>query len=100
MWCVYEWLSVLHFKRSFIFPTRSFSTNFLRLTLKSVLRVVDPGVLSYLEQARLGFNSIMPLLAEHVSRVYLPDGIFSKDLFVESLQVHTTAAGVGVGVIE
>mgnify|MGYP005998420085 CR=1 FL=1 len=74
--------------------------HFLRLTLKSVLRVVDPGVLSYLEQARLGFNSIMPLLAEHVSRVYLPDGIFSKDLFVESLQVHTTAVGVGVGVIE
>jgi hypothetical protein len=42
----------------------------------------------------------MPLLAEHVSRVYLPDGIFSKDLFVESLQVHTTAVGVGVDVIE
>lgn len=92
VWCIYEWLSVLHFKRSFIFPTQHFSKQFLRHTLQAVTGVIQPFVLQYLEQERVRCGSILPLLVEHVSRVYMEDGILSKDLFVSSLQVSEPAS--------
>jgi hypothetical protein len=87
VWCIYEWLSVLHFKRTFIFPSVQFSEKFIELTLQSVSNVVDPSVFVFMEQVRLQCGSIMPLFVDYMSRVSYEGGIFSKELFVASLQV-------------
>ena len=91
MWCIYEWLSVLHFKRTFIFPSQHFSDDFLKHTLKSVTAVVRSDMVGCLEQARERCGSILPLLVQYVSQLYIDGGIFAEDAFVGSLQVVTAA---------
>ena len=88
VWCIYEWLSVLHFKRILILPTPEFSADILKHTLLTLQEIVVPGVFDLMEALRLQVHSRIDLLSDYLGSVYLEDPILDRNVFVSKLQAY------------
>jgi hypothetical protein len=86
VWCIYEWLSVLHYKKVLILPTPDFASQFLTLTLKMLEELVCPGVFDLMEAIRVQVGSRIDVLSDCLQSVCLEDPIFNRTDFVSKLQ--------------
>jgi len=87
VWCIYEWLAVLHFKRTFILPSMEFSRKILQHTLSSLVGVLEEGVLNWMDVVRVQCGSRLEYLTQFMSNV-APGGVLSKEKFVATLQAY------------
>jgi len=86
VWCIYEWISVLHFKKMLIMPNSDISAHLLRHTLDTLLEIVVPDALRFLETARIHTRSQIDRLAEYISMCQFEQSLLGKDKFISKLQ--------------
>lgn len=85
VWCIYEWLSAIHFLKTIIVASRDIVVDLMKHTKEIFTQILDARVLRYLEEVRVSCESQLPLMI-HVMRSCIIEDMISADAFVSLLQ--------------
>jgi hypothetical protein len=87
VWCLYEWLSVIHFRKTLIIPNEEISSHLLSHTLEVFSHIIFPSVFQFLETIRLQCHSRLDRISDCLN-FYVSDSLLDESEFVSRLQAY------------